>query len=231
MSAVRVVVADDSFLVREGLRRLLSDGREVDVVADAASAPELVEQVRRHRPAAVLSDIRMPPHAGMDGIATALRIRRELPETGVVILSQHSDASYARALFQAGTDGLAYLLKERVGDRAELVRALTAVAAGGSVVDPLIVDTLLAAQRREQEAPLRDLTERELDVLRLMAAGRTNPAVAGSLHVSESAVSKHIASIFGKLGLVDDGTVDRRVAAVLAYMTHHDDPQASDTDA
>ena len=224
MSPLRVVIADDNYLVREGIRRLLADGNDVEVVADAASAPELVEQVRRHRPDAVLSDIRMPPHRGMDGITTALLIRHEIPATGVVILSQHADASYARALFASGTDGLAYLLKERVGDRTELVRALVAVAAGGSVVDPHVVDTLVTAQRREQNAPLRDLTERELDVLRQMAAGRTNSLVAESLHVSESAVSKHIASIFTKLGLIDDRSVDRRVAAVLAYVMHHPDP-------
>lgn len=222
MSRLRVVLADDHYLVREGIRRLLSDGSDVEVVADAASAPELVAQVRRHHPAAVLSDVRMPPGHGMDGIESALLIRREMPGTGVVILSQHADASYARALFASGTDGLAYLLKERVGDRAELVRALSAVAAGGSVVDPRVVDMLLAAQRREQDAPLRDLTDRELDVLRGMAAGRTNAAVAASLSVSESAVSKHIASIFTKLDLVEDRSVDRRVAAVLAYVTHRE---------
>lgn len=220
--ALRVVVADDSYLVREGLRRLLADQPEVDVVADAATAPELMAQVRAHRPDAVLSDIRMPPHAGMDGIDAALTVRRELPGTGVVILSQYADASYARALFRNGTDGLSYLLKERVGDRAELLRALTAVSRGGSVIDPHVVDTLLAAQRREQSAPLRDLTERELDVLRQLAAGRTNAVAAAALHISESAVSKHIASIFTKLELPDDGSVDRRVSAVLAYVTHRE---------
>lgn len=220
MSALRVVVADDSYLVREGVRRLLDDGPEIDVVADAASATELWDRVVRHDPDAVLSDVRMPPGHGTDGIDCALRIRAERPRTGVVILSQHADAAYARALFAAGTSGLAYLLKERVGDRAELVRALTAVAEGGSVVDPLLVDALLSAQRRERDNPMQGLSERELAVLREMAAGRTNGVIAQRLHVSESAVSKHIASIFGKLGLGEDGTVDRRVAAVLAYVTH-----------
>jgi DNA-binding NarL/FixJ family response regulator len=221
VSRLTVVVADDHYLVREGLTRLLGDGDDVEVVGDAASATELVDGVGRLRPATVLTDIRMPPHDGMDGVTAALDVRRRWPGTGVVVLSQHADASYARALFAAGTDGLAYLLKERVGDRDELVRALRAVAGGGSVVDPLVVDALLAAQRRAQRSPLRDLTERELAVLRLMAGGHTNPAVARSLHVSESAVSKHVAAIFAKLGLAESRDLDRRVAAVLAYVTHH----------
>lgn len=220
MNALRVVVCDDSYLVREGVRRLLEDGPEVEVVADAASATELWDQVLRHEPDAVLSDVRMPPGHGSDGVDCALRIRRECPGIGVVILSQYADAAYARALFAAGTSGLAYLLKERVGDRAELVRALRAVAEGGSVIDPLLVDALLMAQQRERNNPIRDLSGRELEVLREMAAGRTNSVIAQHLHVSHSAVSKHIASIFAKLGLAADEGVDRRVAAVLAYVTH-----------
>lgn len=223
MRALRVVVADDNYLVREGITRLLADGPEVRVIADAASGSELLEQVRRHRPDAVLSDIRMPPSHRTEGIEAALAIRAEFPGIGVVLLSQHADASYARELFGTGTAGLAYLLKERVGDRAELVRALAAVADGGSVVDPVVVDTLLASQRRQHGSPLRGLSERELAVLRLMASGRTNPAIAADLHVSESAVSKHVASIFLKLDLSDDRLLDRRVSAVLAYVTHRPD--------
>ncbi len=143
--ALRAVIADDSYLVREGVRRLLLDGAEVDVVADAATATELARRVQEHQPDAVLTDIRMPPGHGMDGILAALQIRKEQPTTGVIVLSQHADASYAQALFREGTTGLAYLLKERVGDRDELIRALRAVVAGGSVVDPLVVDALLAA--------------------------------------------------------------------------------------
>lgn len=220
MTALRVVLAEDNYLVREGVRRLLLDGGDVDVVADASSAPELLQKVREHRPDAVLTDIRMPPHHAMDGIEAALVIRSELPETGVVVLSQHADAAYARALFADGTAGLAYLLKERVGDRDELVRALTAVAAGGSVVDPSVVDALLTTQHREARSPLHSLTDRELEVLREMARGQTNAAIAQELYVSESAVSKHVSAIFGKLGLAENVGVDRRVRAVLTYVTH-----------
>jgi DNA-binding NarL/FixJ family response regulator len=215
---LRVVLADDNFLVREGVRRLLLDGDEVDVVADAASAPELLARVRQHRPDAVLTDIRMPPTHGTDGIDAARRIRSELPGTGVVVLSQHADASYAQNLFRDGTAGLAYLLKERVGDREEIVRALLTVAEGGSVVEPAVVDALLAARNRAQRSPLAALTERELAVLKEMAGGRTNPAIARRLVISESAVSKHVAAIFTKLALGEDPTVDRRVSAVLAYV-------------
>lgn len=216
---LRVVVAEDNYLVREGVCRLLEDGDEVTVVADAASAPELLKRTAELRPDAVLTDIRMPPSHGMDGIEAAVRIRSELGGTGVVVLSQHADAAYARALFKDGTAGLAYLLKERVGDRNELVSALRAVAAGGSVVDPRIVEALLSAQQHRVRSPLQSLTDRERDVLQEMASGHTNRVIATRLHVSESAVSKHVASIFGKLGLVDDPSIDRRVRAVLAYVT------------
>ena len=222
MTPLRVVIADDNYLVRAGVRRLLADGGEVDVVADAASAPELLQQVREHRPVAVLTDIRMPPHHRMDGIEAALALRTELPAVGVVVLSQHADASYAQALFRHGTAGLAYLLKERVGDRDELVRALTAVADGGSVVDPQVVDALVVAQQRERNSPLQGFTPREVDVLREMARGHTNAAIARELHVSESAVSKHVSAIFTKLDLTEDATVDRRVRAVLTYVTHRE---------
>jgi DNA-binding NarL/FixJ family response regulator len=222
MTPIRVVIADDNYLVRAGVRRLLVEGRGVDVVADAASAPELMAKVREHLPAAVLTDIRMPPHHRMDGIEAALALRAELPDVGVVVLSQHADASYAQALFRNGTAGLAYLLKERVGDREELVRALATVAGGGSVVDPQVVDALVAAQQRERNSPLQGFTTRELDVLREMARGHTNATIAQDLHVSESAVSKHVSAIFTKLDLTEDATVDRRVRAVLTYVTHRE---------
>lgn len=219
------MLADDSYLVREGVRRLLLDDGEVEVVADAASATELVRRVRQHRPDAVLTDIRMPPGNGMDGILAARQIRADLPGTGVVVLSAHADASYAQALLRDGTTGLAYLLKERVGDRDELIRALCAVAAAGSVVDPQVVDALVAAQRRATGSPLLALTERELDVLRAMAQGQTNVAIAAQLFVSESAVSKHVASIFAKLGLTEDRAIDRRVTAALRYVMHASEPR------
>jgi DNA-binding NarL/FixJ family response regulator len=218
---LRLVIADDNYLVREGLRRLLDEGEEVETVGTAASAPELLARVRELAPDVVLTDIRMPPSFTTDGIAASLRLRAEHPGVGVVALSQHADASYAAALFAEGTSGLAYLLKDRVGDRDELVRALRAVSEGGSVVDPQVVDALLAAGRRSEDSALRNLSPRETDVLRGMAEGRTNGAIARHLHVSESAVSKHVASIFAKLGLHESPQIDRRVSAVLAWVEHH----------
>ena len=217
---MRLVLADDNYLVREGVRRLLDDGPEVETVGTAASAPELLAVVARLRPDVVLTDIRMPPGFGTDGITAARQIRAEHPEIGVLVLSQHADASYANALFDGGTAGLGYLLKDRVADRDDIVRGLRAVHEGGSVVDPAVVDALLAAQRRERDSPVHRLTARELDVLREMAAGRTNGAIAARLHVSESAVSKHVAAIFAALGLHESRAVDRRVSAVLAWLEH-----------
>ncbi|WP_375399962.1 LuxR C-terminal-related transcriptional regulator [uncultured Amnibacterium sp.] len=219
MTPLTVVLADDNFLVREGVRRLLADGDDVRVVAEAVTGPQLVALATAHRPDAVLTDIRMPPTLGTEGIDAALAIRAALPKTGVVVLSQHADAAYARMLFRNGTASLAYLLKERVADRDELVRALTAVATGGSVVDAQVVDALMSSGRRSEASPLHSLTPRELEVLREMAQGRTNAAIARTLFVSESAVSKHITAIFGKLGLAEDQLVDRRVRAVLTYVT------------
>lgn len=217
---MRLVIGEDNYLVREGVRRLLDDGPELHTVGTAASATELVTLVGELRPDVVLTDIRMPPTFSTDGITAALHIRAELPDIGVVVLSQHADASYASALFAAGTTGLAYLLKERVGDPDELVRALQAVSAGGSMVDPLVVDELVAAARRGAGSPLHALSGRELDVLREMAQGRTNGAIAARLYVSESAVSKHVAAIFAKLNLHESPGVDRRVSAVLTYVGH-----------
>lgn len=218
MNPLRLVLAEDSYLLREGVRRLLADGDEVDVLAAVGSATELLEAVDRHRPGAVLTDIRMPPGHGADGIEAALRIRAAHPGTGVVVLSQHADAGYACRLFERGTAGLAYLLKDRVGDRAALLHALAETAAGRSVVDAEIVDALVSARRRQARSAIASLTERELAVLAEVARGHTNATVAARLHVSESAVGKHIGAIFAKLGLLDAGTVDRRVSAVLTYL-------------
>lgn len=215
---MRLIIADDSYLVREGVRRLLDDGAELTTVGSAATAIELLTLVAQLSPDVVLTDIRMPPGMAMDGIEAALQVRQQHPCVGVVVLSQHVDASYASALFAHGTAGLAYLLKERVGDRAELVRALRAVSDGGSVVDPLIVDELVRAGQAVRERQRNPLTERELEVLREMAQGRTNGAIARRLFVSESAVSKHVASIFAKLDLSESADIDRRVSAVLAYV-------------
>lgn len=212
---LRVVVADDSFLVREGTARLLSAADDVDVVASVGDAPSLLRAVEQHAPDAVLTDVRMPH--GIEGIEAAREVRRR-GATGVVIFSQHADAAYALALLEGGTAGMSYLLKERVGDRAELVQALRTTAAGGSVIDATVVEQLLLRDSRRSSSPVRDLNDRERDVLAAMACGATNAAIAAQLHLSLSGVEKHINAIFGKLGLSTDASVHRRVAAVLAFL-------------
>ena len=172
----------------------------------------------RLRPGVVITDIRMPPGHHMEGIAAAQAIRAGHPGTGVVVLSQHADDAYAFELFKNGTGGLAYLLKDRVGDLDELRGALTAVASGGSCIDPVVVEALVSSRTRFAGSALRWLTPRELDVLREMARGRANPGIAAALVVSESAVEKHVSSIFAKLGLGPEPAQDRRVTAVLTFL-------------
>lgn len=215
---LRVAIADDNYLVREGTRRLLEDSGEVVVVAAVGTPDELLEAVDRLLPDAVLTDIRMPPNHDMEGIQAALQIRVRHPQVGVVLLSQYADAAYAFQLLKDGTAGLAYLLKERVGDRDELLRALRETIAGRSVIDPVVVEALLARQGRLAHSPLATLTPRETAVLREMAQGKTNAAIADSLSVSESAVEKYGNAIFSKLGLSEEPQVHRRVAAVLAFL-------------
>jgi DNA-binding NarL/FixJ family response regulator len=213
---LRVVVADDHYLLREGLRALLADGGEVDVCAAVGSAPELTQAVDRLEPDAVITDIRMPQ--ATEGIEAAHSIRARHPRTGVVVLSQYADSSYADALLANGTDGLAYLLKERVGDLAELMRALREVCAGRTALDTRIVDALIARRGTVTPNLLDSLTPRERDVLHEMARGQSNVGIAQTLALSESAVEKHISAIFAKLGNDHQPHINRRVAAVLSYL-------------
>lgn len=223
---MRVVIAEDHYLVREGVRQLLEGSGEVEVLAAVGDADDLLDAVARLQPDAVIADVRMPPEHHMEGIAAAARIRADHPAVGVVILSQHADEAYAYELLKDGSEGRAYLLKERVGDVDELLRALREVAAGRSVVDPLVVDALVARRARLTESALSELTARELDVLRAMAEGRSNPGIGAHLSLSESAVEKHISSIFLKLGLGAETHVNRRVAAVLAFLRErHEDAE------
>jgi DNA-binding NarL/FixJ family response regulator len=223
---LRIVIADDNYLVREGTRRLLEDSGQVTVQAAVGSAPELLDAVRRARPDAVLTDIRMPagPAAGqaagpaMEGIDAAHSIKETAPGVGVVILSQYADESYAFELFRGGTAGLAYLLKDRVGDLRQLLSALREVAAGGSVIDPQVVDALVSRRVRLRESPLARLTPRELEVLQEMAQGRGNAGIAQNLHLSESSIEKNVNAIFAKLDLAGEQLVHRRVAAVLTFL-------------
>lgn len=217
-AALRVVIADDHYLVREGTRQLLEHGGEVTVVATVESAEELLKAVDELLPQVVVTDIRMPPTHHLEGIEAAREVRARHPEIGVVVLSNHADHEYALELFRDGTAGLAYLLKERVGDRAELLRALHETAAGRSVVDPVVVEALVHRRAREERSRLADLTPRESGVLEQMAAGRSNAAIAAALHLTVSAVEKNVNAIFAKLGLTAEPALHRRVAAVLAYL-------------
>jgi DNA-binding NarL/FixJ family response regulator len=215
---LRIVIADDNYLVREGTRRLLEDSGVVDVLATVGTAAELLQAVEALRPDVVLTDIRMPPGHQVEGIEAAHAIRKRYPSIGVVVLSQHSDAAYAVQLLKDGTDGLGYLLKTRIGELDELLRALREVAAGRSVVDPGVVERLVDYRSRQAESPLRLLSPREVDVLREMAEGKSNSSIAADLHLSESSVEKYVNSIFSKLGLTEERLLSRRVAAVLAYL-------------
>jgi DNA-binding NarL/FixJ family response regulator len=212
---LRIVIADDHFLVRDGLRALLEGSPEIDVVAAVGDARSLLVAVEEHQPDAVLTDIRMPPDQATEGIDMALLIRQRWPQIGVVVLSQHLEQRYVRALFGAGSEGLGYLLKERIGQRAELVDSLLRTSRGESVLDPRVVELLVGAKGADR---LAALTDREREVLGRMAAGLTNPSIAAQMFVSLSTVEKHIAAIFTKLDLGEEGAVNRRVAAVLAWL-------------
>ncbi len=229
--SLRIVIADDDYLLREGAARLLSYVAGVEVLETVGTADALVDAVSRLRPDAVLTDIRMPPGHQMEGIEAAHAIRRDHPGVGVVVLSHHAAPAYAMELFREGTAGLAYLLKERIGDVEEVVRALRETAEGGSVIDPRIVEALITRRSRGEGSRLGELSARELEVLREMARGKTNAAIAQTLVLSVSAVEKHIGAIFDKLGLAEEPALHRRVAAVLAYLRSTDPDDDSGTDS
>jgi DNA-binding NarL/FixJ family response regulator len=216
---VRLVIADDNFLLREGLERLLATLEGIEVVATCDDYDSLLAAVDSHRPDAVLTDIRMPPTHTDEGVRAALAIRAAHPGTGVVVLSQHASPSYALALLGGTTTGIGYLLKDRVSDVHQLAGALRTVATGGSVVDPLVVQELIATRRVLADSPLAELTEREQEVLAAMAEGLSNAAVASRTFASERTVEKHINTIFAKLRLANEPDTNRRVKAVLVYLT------------
>lgn len=212
-----MLLAEDQYLTREGTRRLLIESG-LDVVGTAADYDSVLAQARALRPDVVLMDIKMPPTFSMEGITAAHVIKSERPETGVVVLSQHDDEEYVWALLEHGVDGYGYLHKVRVGDVEQLVRALREVAAGGAVLDPRIVETLLRRRSNKPGSALAGLTPGELDVLQLMAQGRSNRAIAESLFLSVGSVEKRIAAVFNKLALNSEGETNRRVGAVLVYL-------------
>ncbi|HEU5009144.1 MAG TPA: response regulator transcription factor [Gaiellaceae bacterium] len=215
---IRVVVAEDEYLVREGLRRLLDSHDEVDVVATCEGLDSLLAAVETEQPDVVVTDIRMPPGNTDEGIQAAARLRQTHPSVGVVVLSQYATPTYLLALLEGGSEGRAYLLKERVKDLGQLVAAIGAVADGGSVMDPKVVDALVAQNARSETSPLNDLTPRERHVLREMAEGRNNASIAEALFLTERSVEKVIHSIFLKLGLTWETAVHKRVKAVILYL-------------
>jgi len=215
---IRVVVGEDNLLVREGIRQLLAMVPEVEVVAICGDRDSLLAAVEAEKPNAVLTDIRMPPTNSDEGIEVAARLRETSPRTGVVVLSQFSEAAYALRLFDQGASGRAYLLKERVSDPEQLVNALREVALGGSVIDPKVVEALITARSRKKESALELLTPRERDVLAKVAQGKNNAAIAGALFLTERGVEKHINAIFSKLGLSEEKEVHRRVKAALIFL-------------
>jgi DNA-binding NarL/FixJ family response regulator len=216
---IRVVVAEDDYLVREGVVRLLETMQDIEVAAACTDFDGLLAAVDTDVPDVVLTDIRMPPTGTDEGVRAANAVRDRHPEIGVVLLSQFVDPGYALALFEHGSAGRAYLLKERVSDADQLLRAIREVADGGSVIDPRVVEALVDARSRRRDSPLLRLTPRESEVLAEMAQGRNNAGVAAVLGLSERAVEKHINSVFSKLGLSDEPDVHRRVKAVLVYLS------------
>jgi DNA-binding NarL/FixJ family response regulator len=212
---MRVVIAEDSAILREGLVQLLAD-REHEICAAVADAGALLAEVAAHRPDVAVVDIRMPPTHTDEGLRAAIQLRRDYPDTGVLVFSQYVETRYASRLLQHNPAGVGYLLKDRVADVAEFVGALERVATGGTALDPEVVRQLLAA--RGAVSGLGALTPREREVLELMAEGRSNAAIGAALVISGGAVEKNVASIFAKLGLEQSDSDNRRVLAVLTYL-------------
>jgi DNA-binding NarL/FixJ family response regulator len=216
--AIRVAIAEDSLLVREGLQQVLGAHPGIEVVASCEDLPSLLEAIETAAPDVVLTDIRMPPSKTDEGIQVAVGLRQSHPHMGVVVLSQYTDPRYALALLETGSDRRGYLLKERVHDRAQLVSVIESVAAGGSVIDPKVVEGLVAAKARAERSRVAELTPREQDVLAQIAQGKSNAAIAESLVLTKRAVEKHINSIFLKLGLSETEEVSKRVKATLLFL-------------
>jgi DNA-binding NarL/FixJ family response regulator len=218
-AVIRVVLAEDSFIVREGLGEILAARSGIEVVGAHGDLDGLLAAVDAECPDVVITDIRMPPTNRDEGIRAAAELRQSHPEVGVVVLSQFSDPAYVLALLESGSDGRAYLLKERVHDGLQLAAAIEAVAAGGSVIDPKIVEVLVAARAQAESSGLGELTVREREVLSEIAQGKSNLAIASSLFLSKRAVEKHVHSIFMKLGLAGEVDVSKRVKATLLYLS------------
>lgn len=219
---ISVVLAEDNVLLRDGMARLVEAQEDLELIASCGTLPELLELVADRLPDVVVTDIRMPPSGTDEGIRAAATLRADHPSVGVVVLSQYANPAYALDLLAGGSEGRAYLLKERVSDVDELVDAIHTVAAGGSVIDAKVVEALVTATSRRTSSDLERLTPRETEILREMASGKSNAAIAETLVLSERAVEKHTNSIFSKLGLSEERSVNRRVKAVLLYLAGHE---------
>ena len=219
---IRVVLAEDNYIVREGLREILAAHERVEVVATCEDLDGLLAAVESERPDVLITDIRMPPTSTDEGIRAAATLRESHPDVGVVVLSQHDDPAYVLALLESGSAGRAYLLKERIHDRLQLTAAVDAVAEGGSVIDPKVVEVLVAARTQAAQSPLAELTARETEVLAEIAQGKSNTAIADSLVLTKRAVEKHIHSIFMKLNLAYEQDVSKRVKAALLFLADRD---------
>jgi DNA-binding NarL/FixJ family response regulator len=219
MATIRVALAEDHVLLREGISRLVSSDDGFELVGTASDLPGLLELITEQEPDVVVTDIRMPPSGTNEGIQAAEWLREHKPDIGVVVLSQYVAPSYAVALLEHGSAGRAYLLKEQVASVDELARAIRTVASGGSVIAPRVVDELVRARSQRHQSPLAGLTPRESEILAEMAQGKSNAAIAATLTVTERAVEKHTNSIFSKLGLSEEKDVNRRVKAVLLFLS------------
>jgi DNA-binding NarL/FixJ family response regulator len=215
---IRVVLAEDHYLVREGVRGLIDSQADIEVVAVCGDLDSLLAAVEAEHPDVVVTDIRMPPSNGDEGIQAAAQLRASEPDVGVVVLSQYANPTYALALLEDGSEGRSYLLKESVQDVEQLASAIRAVAEGGSVIDPKVVEALVGENTRTEGSPLSQLTPRERDVLREMASGKSNAAIADALYLTESSVEKVIHSMFQKLELTWEPSIHKRVKAVVLYL-------------
>ena len=216
---IRVVLAEDSYVIREFLTATMSAAPEIELVAVCTNGKELRTAIATWNPEVVLTDIRMPPSGADEGVRIASALRDTRPDVGVVVLSQYAEPAYALSLLEQGTGGRAYLLKERIRDKEQLIDAIKAVANGGSVIDPIIVDVLIEARSRAAKSQLSELTPRERELLAEIAAGKSNAAIAQSLVLTKRAVEKHVNSIFSKLNLPETQDVSRRVKATLIYLS------------
>lgn len=216
----RVVIADDAMLLRQGVVSVLHTLDGIEVVAEADDHPSLMAAVETERPDLVITDVRMPPTNTNEGIAAAREIRARYPDTGVIVLSQYLDADYVLELLEDGTEGLGYLLKENVADRRQLATAIESVCNASSSIDPAAIEVFVQA-RSQRPSPIDDLSDREREVLGLIAEGLKNSAIADRLTLSEKSVEKHINSIFSKLHLTDEPESNRRVRSVLVWLAQH----------